>query len=299
MGNRLIGCVFAVITLFAQTASATELVFATLNDNIRKQADRFARLEVYLEDTLSDFGISNVVLEVFRNAEDVQAAMNSGAVDFYFDSPLIAAQISAPVGGEVFLRRWKKGVAEYHSVVFVKQDSPYEELSDLVGARIAMQEPTSTSGFLLPLAELTANGLPTAELPDRKSEPSAKAVNYVFSGDDDTSALWVIRGHVEAAATDNATFEKLQTAASGQYRSIGVSPTVPRQLLVKRAGLAPELEAKLADILTTMHETPEGAEILYKFNKTTKFERFETPTDAVMAQMLEILDDLATAGAIE
>ncbi len=286
----------AALTFGAQTALATELVFATLNDNVRKQAERFAQLEVYLEDHLAHAGVTSVTLEVFQSADEVTAALKSQRAHFYYDSPLIAAKVGAPAGASMFLRRWKRGVGQYHSVIFVKSDSPIQNLSDLTGHTVAMQEPTSTSGFLLPLSLLAAEGLPVAERENADVEVSDKAVNYVFTGDDKNTALWVVKGRVEAGATDNATFARLEKVAPGQYRSIAQSQDVPRQVVMMAEGVSPALANAVADLLTSMHLQEANQAILYKFNKTTRFDRFEQSPDAVMAPMMDILTALDAAG---
>ncbi len=276
----------------SHAAFASEIVFASLNDNVRKQEKRFSQLEVYLEMELSEVGVTNVTLEVFQEPRLISQSLENGQIDFYFDSPLIAAQIGAPVGAEMFLRRWKRGVGEYHSVIFVKSDSAIQSIEDLRGSRIAMQEPTSTSGYLLPVSMLSEAGLPISEMKNRMDVPESSAVGYVFTGDDKNTALWVAKGYVEAGATDNATFEQLEKVAPGQYRSLALSVEVPRQVMLKRKGFDPVVAEKVAEVLTSMHETEEGRNILRKFNKTTQFNRFQEGPEATMAPLLEILKTL-------
>ncbi|NRB16718.1 MAG: phosphate/phosphite/phosphonate ABC transporter substrate-binding protein [Rhodobacteraceae bacterium] len=276
----------------SHVAFASEIVFATLNDNVRKQEERFAQLESYLERELRDAGVTNVTLEVFQDPRLLSQSLENGQTDFYFDSPLIAAQIGAPAGAELFLRRWKRGVGEYHSVIFVKSDSAIQTLEDLRGNRIAMQEPTSTSGYLLPVLVLSEAGLPLTEMENRRDTPVSGTVNYVFTGDDKNTALWVAKGYVEAGATDNATFAQLERVAPDQYRSLANSTEVPRQVMLKRKGFDPVVAQRVAEVLTSMHETEDGRKILRKFNKTTQFDHFQEGPAAAMALILEILSKL-------
>ncbi|MFW8595878.1 phosphate/phosphite/phosphonate ABC transporter substrate-binding protein [Cribrihabitans neustonicus] len=286
---------FAFLSFSACTGYASEVVFASLNNNVRKQVDRFTRLEVYLEKELEDIGVTDVRLEVFQDPKLLSQSLESGRADFYFDSPLVAAKIGAPAGAEMFLRRWKRGVGKYHSVIFVKSDSGLQSLDDLRGKRIAMQDPASTSGYLLPVSILSGYSLPLAEIKSREDMPAEDAVGYIFTGDDKNTALWVAKGFVEAGATDNVTFAQLEKVAPGQYRSLARSSDLPRQVLLKRKGLDPVVAQRVADVLTSMHRTEEGRRILLKFNKTTKFERFQEGPEETMAPLLEILDTLAGA----
>ena len=97
-----------LLFFMSHAAFASEIIFATLNENVRKQEERFSRLELYLERELRDVGVTNVTLEVFQEPRILSEALGNGQADFYFDSPLIAAQIGEPVGAEMFLRRWKR-----------------------------------------------------------------------------------------------------------------------------------------------------------------------------------------------
>jgi phosphonate transport system substrate-binding protein len=289
----------AFLLLLSQAALATELVFATLNDNVRKQLDRFSQLEVYLENELEGAGVENVTLEVFQDPELLSQSLKNGQADFYFDSPLVAAKIGAKSGAEMFLRRWKRGVGTYHSVIFVKADSPIWSLEDLRGSRIAMQEPTSTSGFLLPVSMLSEAALPLSELEGRTDTPDSDTVGFAFTGDDKNTALWVAKGFAEAGATDNATFAQLENVAPGQFRSLAVSTDLPRQVVLIREDLDAELAQSVAEVLVAMHKTEPGRKILRKFHKTTKFERFQDGPEAAMAPLLEILNTLDGLGTIE
>ncbi|HUC99308.1 MAG TPA: PhnD/SsuA/transferrin family substrate-binding protein, partial [Candidatus Polarisedimenticolaceae bacterium] len=58
--------------------------------------------------------------------------------DFYMESPYRTYLINDVYGaGKLLLRRWKGGMADYHSLIFTRTDSETKRLEDLKGKIIA------------------------------------------------------------------------------------------------------------------------------------------------------------------
>ncbi len=55
------------------------------------------------------------------------------------------------------------GTKGYHSVFYVKKDSPYHTVQDLRGKNLGLVDPNSTSGYNVPLYSLDKMGIPDAE----------------------------------------------------------------------------------------------------------------------------------------
>ncbi len=51
------------------------------------------------------------------------------------------------------------GAMGYHSYLVVKADSPYQKLEDLKGKKLAMSDPNSTSGYIMPIFYLAKQGI--------------------------------------------------------------------------------------------------------------------------------------------
>jgi phosphonate transport system substrate-binding protein len=51
---------------------------------------------------------------------------------------------------KLLLRRWKRGMAEYRSVIFTKTNGAINRLEDLRGKLLVFKDPESTSGYFLP-----------------------------------------------------------------------------------------------------------------------------------------------------
>lgn len=291
--NRLVASLAGLAFGLGVTAvSAATLVLGSVNDNVRKHLDRFAPLAAYLEEELADHGIDRVEISVLPTSDAMVEALRTGAVDLYFDSPLVAGRVARDAGAVPFMRRWKRGVATYHSVILVPADSPIKSLDDLAGARIGFQEPDSTSGFLLPLGLLRAENMMLRELESHEETPAVGEVGYVFTGDDKNSITWLAKGWVEAVATDPRGFEMLEKARPGQFRAIARSEEVPRQVIIRRDGMEEALVAVIEGLLSTMHENERGLAVMDKFHDTTRFDAFPDGVEVTFGRINALLDRL-------
>ena len=86
-----------------------------------------------------------------------------------------------PSGSQPILRRWRKSVSEYHTVIFARADSGLASLEDLEGGIVAYDEPSPTSGYTLPTAYLLRAEMMPVHTAQADSEVTADEVGYVFS----------------------------------------------------------------------------------------------------------------------
>jgi phosphonate transport system substrate-binding protein len=84
------------------------------------------------------------------------------------------------------------GTLGYHSVLFVRADSPYRTLDDLRNRSLAFTEQLSTSGFLIPYYELTEQGFEPRQFFGRLAFTGGhpQAVAAVMNGDFDAGVTW-------------------------------------------------------------------------------------------------------------
>jgi phosphonate transport system substrate-binding protein len=127
--------------------------------------------------------------------------------------------------------------AEYFSDVVVPTDSAARSLADLRGARWAINEPTSHSGFLITRYALANRG-----------ETSAFFGEIVESGAHERSLELLLQGRVDGSAIDSTVLEacaRRDPALLSQLRvveTLGPSPIPP---LVASRSLAPSLRAAM------------------------------------------------------
>ena len=268
------------------------LVIGSISRSIKEEIETFRPLADYLKPRLRAVGIGAVEIVVATTAEEMSRQLASGDVDLYIDSPFIVARISRETGAQPFLRRWKKGMAEYRTLFVVRKDSGIRSLDDLRGKVIAFDDPQSSSGHLLPRAMLLERGYRLIEVSDPAAPVPADAIGFVFSMDDVNTLFWVDRGKVAAGVTSADFLELYEKKRKDNLVVVARSIDIPRQVVAHRAGLEPAVVAELERVLIAMETTEAGRQALQAFQKTTRFDRFPAGVEATFAPIHKMLDRL-------
>jgi len=146
-----------------------------------------------------------------------------------------------------------KGTAEqmrgYHLISVVKKESPYQELADLKGKRVAHTAPASKSGHLAPLVFYPPEGLK----PNDDYKP-------LMSGGHDKSVLGVASGDYDMAGVASDVFDRMVTRGMikrDDFRIIYKSPIFPSSSFSYAHDLKPELATKIKSCFFAFRFTPE------------------------------------------
>jgi len=245
---------------------------------------KFLPFATYLAQELGSQGVDQGKVVVAQSIPQMAAYMREGRVDLFIDSPFPALAVSRLSGSRLLLRRWKKGIPEYRTIIFVRHDSGIQRLADLKGKMIALEEPFSSSGYFIPKLVLFQAGLKPTPKTDSSEAVGPGEVGYVFSGDDESTMVWLLRGKVMAGATDDRTFLKEARGNMGSLRILHKSSPFPRHIVSHRADLSPQLVTRIREVLLKMDQSEEGKKALRGFELTTKFD--EIPAEA-MASLLK------------
>jgi phosphonate transport system substrate-binding protein len=210
---------------------------------------------------------------VAESLSEMAALMRAGKVDLYIDSAFPSMIMRELAGSKFLLRRWKRGVGEYRSVIFAKKGSGrMSELADLRGKTVAFEKPFSSSGYFFPKLALMEAGLK----PMPKKEPSdavaASEVGYVFSNADENTMAWVLRGRVSAGATDHQSYAVHARANIKDLAILHESAPIPRHILSYRRGLDDKLVVKIKETLLAMDKSETGGKALFEFQQTARFD---------------------------
>jgi phosphonate transport system substrate-binding protein len=288
----MLGLVATLLAPSAPALAGETLVISTIEKKVKKITKRFQPMADYLAEVLSGHGVDAVEIFVATDKSSLIEGLKAGDIDVYFDSPLIMAEImkEAPLRPE--LRRWKKGVAEYHSVFFARQNSGIATLDDLPDRRVAFERDFSTSGYLLPKSDLLKRGYKVAALDSREASVPPGEIGYIFSNDDANTVFWVLQGSVAAGVVDSETYRKVTTTRPNAFRIIGESESVPRNVIGYRSGLDPAIAQALTEQLLNMHVSDAGKAVL-ESSKTTRFDRFPDGAELTFARMSQILTRLS------
>ncbi len=291
LSSRLLLPLLCLLLLSIPLAGwARSLVIGSLSNSPREEIAKFLPLVEYLAAGLGEQGIDGAKVQVSRTFDEMAGLMIQGKVDLFIDSSMSALIVQRLSHGDFLARRWKRGRKEYCSVIFVHADSPIAALADLAGHTIAFDDPFSSSGYLLPAAEIRHAGLP---LVTGKQNQKADSVLYRFAKKDTTTLLQVLNGRADAGAMADYKFTTLSEPVPDELRVIFRSAPIPYHLVVYRPGLPNALRKALLQRLMAMDQEEEGKQVLKTFQNTTRF-------DPVPARVLQDLRsskwDSITAG---
>lgn len=209
----VIGCSAEAAPALAPTAAPAatqEIVLGKISDDPAEEISDWQPLADYLAANLSQFGIGAGKVKVAPDVETMAGWLATGQVDLFFDNPYSALTVSDQSRGQILVRRVKTDAEEKHAVIFTTAESGITSLDQLRGRLIAIEEPESASGFMLPVAYLVEAGLKPAHKTSLDAAVAADEVGYLFSLDDNNTALWVLSGKVAAGSVDNETFAEVK-----------------------------------------------------------------------------------------
>ena len=141
----------------------------------------------------------------------------------------------------------------YKSVLITKKGSKFTNVESLKGGVLALVDPASTSGSLVP-----ENLFPkSVKIPPLKQYFS----RIVFSGGHDLSAISVVEGKVDGAFV--ATHRFMEVVKSGKiqqdnFNFIWYSNLIPQDPFIYRNTLCEDLKNKIANTFYTLDQVPEG-----------------------------------------
>jgi phosphonate transport system substrate-binding protein len=253
-------------------AWAETLHVGSIGRSPAEEIRRFSPLAGYLSMTLKAEGIDDVKVVVAGSLAEMAALMRAAKIDLYIDSAFPSMALNQLAGSKFLLRRWKRGVGEYRSVIFTRKDSGFRQLADLKGKTIVFEELFSSTGYFFPKLALVQAGLKLAAKREASDPVAAAQVGYVFSNDDENTMVWVLRGQVSAGATDDWTFEEKAGSRINELEILYESAPIPRHIVSYRNGLAESLIAKIKETLLSMHRSAAGKRALMKFQQTSKFD---------------------------
>ncbi len=129
----------------------------------------------------------------------------------------------------------------YYSEFWVKKDSGIKTLEDAKGKNVAFSGPTSTSGYLFPMAKLVERGLIKSG-----DDPKTYFANVFYSGGYEQSLRALVSGQVDiAAGGDHAKYRFLSPEEQSQITVIERQGPVPTHGILYRTDLlTPQMISK-------------------------------------------------------
>ncbi|KAB7669380.1 phosphate/phosphite/phosphonate ABC transporter substrate-binding protein [Bacillus sp. B1-b2] len=218
-----------------------------------------------LEGLLSDeLGIP-VTVSVSTNYNTIIEAMDSKKVDVGFLPPTAYVLAKDKGSAEVILQAQRFGVNDdgtptdelvdfYKSQFIVKADSGIESVKDLKGKTIAVQDVTSSAGYVWPVGKLQDNGL---KVPGDVETVTVKG--------HDQAVIALLNGDADAAVT----FQDARNIVKGDYptvfedtKIIEFTEAIPNDTISVRSDMTDEWKKKLQDAFIAIGKSKEGHQII-------------------------------------
>jgi phosphonate transport system substrate-binding protein len=187
-------------------------------------------------------------------------AMRFGKADLAWYGNKAAMEAVDRAGGEVFAQTVAaNGDPGYWSVLLVKQDSPYQNLDQLLAdagkLTFGNGDPNSTSGYLVPGYYVFG----------QRGLDATKIFKRTLNSNHEANALAVANGVVDVATCNTESLARLritQPDKAAQLRVLWQSPLIPSDPLVWRKALPAELKKQIGDFLFAYGQTPEQKKTL-------------------------------------
>ncbi len=265
-------CALALIT--GCERSTTEKEWRTSGEKVQREADgdittvtlgdidpdtptsRMRRIRPLADHLADELGWdrSRVKVLIARSIEEISDMMADGRVDVFMDSSLPTLLVRRAAGTTVILESLVNGQRSYHSLIIASANSGVEELADLEGSTIALQERYSTSGYLLPASILIESGLEVVYTAGVGQNPPDGQIGFFFSGDEENTLAMIRKGMITAGALSSQDYEQLPDEVRGELAVLKKSPNVPRKLVSVRSGFDEALKSRLIDIMLTIND---------------------------------------------
>ena len=253
---------------------ASVLVLGRVSDDPKAHYDQLKPLLDYVIPRMASVGIRSGRILMAKDLQQMSSYLRRGRVDWINETAGNAALLERRGVAHSFLVTERDGAIRYHSVFFVRRDSPVQSLNDLTGRSVAFQSPYSTSAYYLPAVQLLDEGQSLELLLSPMDKPAPDRVGYVFARTELNITTWVHKRLVDAGVLSNLDWDnpaRMPPAFAQDFRVIGRSWDVPRALMLARSGMDPRVEARLKQVLLEAAQDPDAGEALRRFADTTRF----------------------------
>ena len=264
------------------------LVLGRISDNPKSHYAQLQPLLDYVVPRMRDVGITEGRILMAPDAQQMGSYLRRGRVDWVTETSGTAVALGMRSGAQPLLLTERSGVRDYHTVFFVRRDSPIVTLADLKGHTLALQNVASTSAYLVPVMTLLQEGLTPEILLSARDTAAPDTVGYVFARTEGNIATLVHKGVVDAGAVSSVDWtdgHRIPASVLRDFRVIHRTEPDPRAVEMVRAGLDANVRDRLQQVLLEAAADPLAQDALQKFFGTSGFHRVD-------AQMQHRLDEL-------
>jgi phosphonate transport system substrate-binding protein len=150
-----------------------------------------------------------VRIRIARSVDEMASMIENGKVDIFMDSVYPTVAVRRLTGTRVIAESIIDGERSYHTLLVARRATGLDALSDLVGHTISLQDPNSTSGYVLPAGMLLSRGFSILHMTGPTHLPPSDKIGYFFSGDEENTISLIRNGVVNAGAISVLDYESL------------------------------------------------------------------------------------------
>lgn len=271
--------VFITTNAYGSKSHPDTLVIGKISHNPKKHYLYLRPMVKYVVEQMHDLGITKVKIRMAKNSQQLAKWMKQGEVDWVTETAYASGLLMAQASAEPLLLKMKKGVENYHSIIFVRKDSGITQLSDLKGKIVAFEDMASTTAFFEPALIFLAEGLALKELDTIDSAVGGNETGVVFAGEEISIATWVEKGKVSAGAVSNNDWDKSDHVPEKfrtQFRIINTSDKLPRAIETVRKELPSKVKKRLKKVLLEAKNSSDGLTAMWAYQRTTGFKELES-----------------------
>lgn len=245
------GLAMSAMPAFAQDwkAKYPELVFAIIpSENASGVTERYTPFVQYLAKELG----TKVTLRIANDYAAIIEGQRTGNIHIasYGPSSFARARMTGAKVDAFAIETNLDGTKGYHSVFYVKKDSPYQKVEDLKGKNLGLVDPNSTSG----------NNVPRFALNGMKIEPESFFSKVVYTGSHENAIIALQQGTVDVAANwwndeQESNLQRMarkNMAKADDFRIIYKSEQIVNSPMAYLTDMPEDLKAKIRDAVLNL-----------------------------------------------
>lgn len=267
---RFFWLIFGFLIPIYSYAAPSSLTLGVIGQNPKIEIKKLDPLISYIAIQLQDPNLKTGKVRVEKDVAKMLTALRERKIDLFIGEPFVSSLLQRMGDLRLLLQLPTHGTDKHTSIIIVSKSSPIRTLKDLKGKTITFENPLSSLGYMLPKIMLLDKGYKLFFKKETLS-PNPEDINYVFSGANENTLLWVKRGKVEAGAIDSEIFKRQSKDVIQDFRIIDRTLPLPPLIISYRSNLSPDLVEQIKKILKKMHQTENGKQILEDLGDADKF----------------------------
>ncbi|MCL1525368.1 phosphate/phosphite/phosphonate ABC transporter substrate-binding protein [Xanthomonas nasturtii] len=264
----------AGLAVTAAAAPSSVLVLGRISDDPATHYNQLKPLLDYVVPRMHEVGIRRGEILMAPDAGQMSSYLRRGRVDWVSETTGAAMLLEQRGSAHPLLMTERGGLRDFHTLFFVRRDSPIQSFGQLRGHTLALQNASSTSGYLLPMLELLRNGIACDVLLSADDTPVSGSVGYLMVGSKLNVAAFVHKQLIDVGALSNVGWDDerhLPPVFKRDFRIVHRTAPVPRAVEMVRAGMEPAVEQRLRVVLLQAASDPKAGPALKRFFDTTGF----------------------------